>query len=135
MLTKKEKELINYEKLPDDLRLKIDTALSSPDFIVALSYSSQIRALSNEMILRPFTIRGEESIEVTGEGVKEALKEAVTARQNTETALKVLRDLSDLGETFKAIQSRLAPEEQDLTNKQIVTHKDLKGVAFGKTGS
>lgn len=132
MLSVKEKELINYDSLPKELRLKIDAAFENPDLIIAMTYASQIRALSNEMILTPFTIRGEESIEVTGDGVKEALKEAVTARQNTETALKVLRDLAELGETLKTIQSRLTVEEKDLSNKSVVTHKDLKSVAFGK---
>lgn len=135
MLTKEEKKLINYENLPEDLRLKIDAAFESPDLIVALSYASQIRAWSNEMILRPFTIREEVQLSVSDDGVKEALKEAITARQNTETSLKVLKELDELGETLKSIQQRLSPEQKDLTNKAVVTHKDLKGVAFGKTNS
>lgn len=126
MLTEKEKKLINYDTLPEDLRLKIDTAFESPDMIIALSYASQIRALSNEMISNPFTIRGKTSMTDA---------EETNARQNTETALKVLKELDDLGKTLVEIQSRLSPEQKDLSNKPIVTHKDLKSVAFGKTNS
>ena len=120
MLTKEEKKLINYENLPEDLRLKIDAAFESPDLIVALSYASQIRALSNEMILTPFTIRGKTSM---------TDQEESTSRQNTETALKVLKELDSLNEVFKSVQQRLSPEQKDLTNKAVVTHKDLKGVS------
>ncbi len=133
MLTEQEKKELNYENLSPELRIKVDTAFSSPDFIVALAYASQIRALSNEMIENPFTIRGEVKIEVSENGVQEALKEAVTARANTETALKVLRDLDDLSAKLKDIQVRLLPDESEsIKNKSIVTHKDLKKIAFGK---
>ena len=134
MLTVTEKKIINYDNLPDELRIKIDTAFENPDYIVALTYAKQIQALSNEMITNPFTIRGEASIEISERGVQEALKEAVTARQNTETALKVLSQLDDLAEKLKKIQERLNPEEKDALKNDIVTHKQLKKYAFGKTG-
>jgi len=134
MLTISEKKELNYEKLSPDLRLKVDAALQSPDLIVAMALGTQIRAWANEMILKPFTIRGEETIEVTDDGVKEALKEAVTARQNTETALKVVKELEDIAERLRAVQARLSPQDKNLSNKEIVTHNDLKGVAFGGQG-
>lgn len=135
MLTSQEKKEINYDNLSKELKIKIDTAFESPDFIVALAYAKQIQALSNEMINNPFTIRGEATIEVSENGVQEALKEAITARQNTETALKVLSQLDTLAEKLKEIQNNLLPEQNDVLTKSIVTHKDLKRVAFGKTGS
>lgn len=135
MLTAKEKKEINYDNLSPELKIKIDTVFESPDFIVALAYGKQIQALSNEMIDNPFTIRGVASIEVSDNGIAEALKEAVTARQNTETALKVLSQLDELAEKLKDIQGILLPEQREVLNKAIVTHKDLKKVAFGKTGS
>lgn len=135
MLTTKEKKELNYENLSDELRIKIDSVFESPDFIVALAYAKQIMALSNEMIDKPFMIRGEETIEISEKGVQAAIKEAVTARQNTETALKVLSQLDDLAEKLKNIQGRLSPEQRDMLNKNIVTHKDLKKVAFAKNGS
>jgi biotin synthase-related radical SAM superfamily protein len=134
MLTISEKKELNYEKLSPDLKLKIDAAFESPDLIVAIALSAQLRAWANEMILKPFTIRGEETIEVTDDGVKAALKEAVTSRQNTETALKVVKELEEVAERLKVVQARLSPQDKNLSNKEIVTHNDLKGVAFGGQG-
>jgi superfamily II helicase len=132
MLTESEKKELNYHKLSPELKLKIDTAFESPDLIIAIAYSKQIQALTSEMINKPFTIRGEDDIEVSADGVKEALKEAITSRQNTETALKVLNSLLELAENLKKIQARLSPEQQDLSKKEIITHTDIKKVAFGK---
>jgi hypothetical protein len=133
MLTTAEKKELNYEKLSNALRLKIDTAFESPDFIVALTYAKQIHALAHEMIQNPFTIRGESATpEVTEDGIKEALKEAITSRQNTETALKVLSQLDGLGEKLKAIQMNLSTEDNTMLTKAITTTKDLNKIAFGK---
>jgi hypothetical protein len=131
MLTTSEKKEINYDSLSPQLRLKVDAAFESPDFIVAYTYAKQIHALSHEMIEKPFTIRGESTIEVSDEGVKEAIKEAVTSRQNTETALKVLGQLDELSEKLKSIQQNLSTEENNMLNKKIVTAKELRGQAFG----
>lgn len=131
MLTAQEKKELNYEKLNPDLRKKIDAAFTNPDFIVALTYAMQISALSWEMIERPFLIRGEESqLEVSEAGVQKAIKEAVTARQNTETALKVLAQLDSLSEKLKVIQQSLSPDENNQIAKKVTTAKELRNFAI-----
>lgn len=129
MLTDQEKKEINYHKLSPDLRLKIDTAFENPDMIVALAYSSQIKALANEMIENPFTIRGSVDSSIGTEGI-DVEKEDAYARQRTETALKVLDKLDSLADKLRAIQSNLTPEQNDLINKPIVTAKELRNQAF-----
>jgi len=131
MLTKEEKKLINYDRLPETLKDKIDAAFESPDFVVALTYSMQIRALSDEIINRPFTIRGEDVI-VEVDGVK-TVKEEPNSRQNVETAIKVLEKMDSLSEKLKSIQQNLTTEENDVLQKRVATTSDLKSVAFGKS--
>lgn len=135
MLTESEKKELNYDNLTPELKLKIDTAFESPDLIIALAYSSQIQALANEMILDPFTIRGSTEIQLSagGEGV-DIEKQDAQARQRTETALKVLDKLDALGEKLKSVQANLSTEQVNILNKRVVTAKDLKGIALGKTG-
>lgn len=133
MLTEQEKKEINYDNLSIELKLKIDTAFESPDLIIALAYSSQIQALANEMILDPFTIRGDIEISLSegGEGI-DVEKQDAQARQRTETALKVLDKLDGLGDKLKTVQANLSPEQMNVLNKRVVTAKDLKKIAFGK---
>ncbi len=134
MLTSEEKKELNYDKLSDELRLKIDTAFESPDFIIAMAYSSQIKALANEMIENPFTIRGNTEITLSGGGDGiDVEKEDALSRQKTETALKVLDKLDVLGDKLKAVQQNLSAEDVSLLDKKVVTHKELSRHAFGKS--
>lgn len=134
MLTEKEKKELGYDRLSPELRLKIDTAFESPDFLVALAYSKQISALCNEMIEDPFTIRGNVEIQLSagGEGV-DVEKEDALARAKTETALKVLKELDVLADKLKSLQQNLSPEQVSLLNKKIVTASEMKKVAFNGT--
>lgn len=116
MLTEQEKKELNYDKLSKTTKDKIDSAFISPDFIVAQTYYSQIKALSEEIIKNPFTIRG---------GLEEE-----NSRQNVETALKVLSQLDSLNDKLKAIQQTLTIEEVNSLDKSIVTHKDVRNFAL-----
>lgn len=53
-----------------------------------------------------------------------------------ERVFKYFCDVDLMLKTLESIRSKMSPEEiEDVLNKDIVTHKDLKRVAFGKTGS
>lgn len=134
MLTNTEKKELHYDKLSPELRLKIDAAFESPDFIIAMAYASQIQALANEMIDTPFTINGTPDIQLSagGDGV-DVEKADLLARQKTETALKVLDKLDSLGDKLKDIQAKLSIEENNVLNKKVVTTKELNKLAFAKS--
>ena len=111
MLTESEKKELHYNDLSDELRDKIDCAFQSPYLSSALAIHIQKRALELELMQTPFTIRGESTLEVTAEGVANAIKEAVTARANTETALKVSKWLVEVAEDLEKLQSKLTVRE------------------------
>lgn len=113
MLTIQEKVELNYEHLSPELRKKIDAAFSSPHYNAVLALYVQKTALEQEMINNPFTIRGDDSkFEKTEEGVDKAIKEAVTARQNTETAIKVAKWLQEASDDLDKLQAKLTIEEK-----------------------
>lgn len=113
MLTIQEKVELNYENLSPELKKKIDAAFSSPHFNSVLALYVQKTALEQEMINNPFTIRGDDSgFERTEEGIDKAIKESITSRQNTETAIKVAKWLQESADDLEKLQQKLTVEEK-----------------------
>lgn len=137
-LTSQEKKELNYNNLSQGLKRKIDAAFESQYFNTTLALFSQIYASQQELIDTPFTIRGviEQSIGedgvISASDVKDAIKEAVTARANTETALKVSKWLIEATDDLEILQNKLSPEENRQIVKKVTTATDLKKEAFGK---
>ena len=119
MLTDSEKKEINYNKLSDLLKRKIDAAFESPYYNTALALFTQRYTLEQEMIEHPFKIR-----EISGEGEN--------ARQNTETAIKVAKWLTETADDLEVLQNKLSPEENRQIVKKVTTATDLKKEAFGE---
>jgi len=101
ILTKSEiKEL---QKLSPELQEKLKTLIANPFFNTFIALSVQKMALETEMINAPFTIRGEESVQEDEES---------TARQNTETVLKVGKWLPDAAAELEKLQNKLTVQEK-----------------------
>lgn len=112
MLTPEEKTELNYNNLSLSLKEKIDAVFKSPYLNSALALYSLKLALETEMIDSPFTIRGNDgTLEVSEKGISEAIKEAITSRQNVETAIKVAQWLTKATGDLAALQLKLLPEE------------------------
>lgn len=136
-LTPQEKKELNYDNLGSELKRKLDAAFESQHYNTAYALFSQIYTSQMELIDSPFTIRGMVEMSVNSDGiidadsVQKAIKEAVTARQNTETALKVSKWLIEATDDLEILQNKLTPEENRQIVKRVTTAKDLKKEAFG----
>lgn len=117
----------NVKKITDNWT----KVFQNPKYQVLLALSNQLYTWTDEMTETPFTIRGEKQMEVTENGVKEAIKEALTARQNTETALKLAKEMKDIVELIISLQQDLLPEEVKSIEGKVQSARDLRKAAIG----
>lgn len=137
MLTDPEKKELNYDKLSSELRNKIDAAFCSPYFNTVLAIYIQKLTLETEMIETPFTIRGDTDAGMDDgeDGVKKAIREAITSRQNTETALKAAKWLQEAAEDIEKLQAKLMPAEKKEMDKVVIAKaEEIKNEVRRKHG-
>ena len=122
-----ESELKELEVLPKSLQIKLFSVFDlfskvkkSHKLDTYLTLYKQKKAWQKEIDDNPFLIRGSETeIEVSEEGelkqtnLKEVLKEAMTARANVETAMKVIKLLPDLDEQLEKIYIAMTVDEKE----------------------
>ena len=84
----------------------------------------QKRAWQDEIDNSPFLIRGGESeLEVGEDGIvdaskmKDILKEAITSRQNVETAMKIVKLLPELDEALEKMYVKMTTDEKQAVER------------------
>jgi len=90
-----------------------------------LTLYKQKRAWQDEMDNNPFLIRGNETeLEVNEEGIvdsqsaKDVIKEAITSRQNVETAMKIIKLLPDMDEQLDKMYLQMTADEKAIVERQ-----------------
>jgi hypothetical protein len=117
----------NIDKLVD----MWEKVFKNPKYQVTLALTTQLSSWTDEFIDSPFTIRGGKKISVGEGGVSEDGKEALAERQNTETALKLSREMKDLVELIISLQQDLLPDEVKSIEKEVQSARELRKEAIG----
>jgi hypothetical protein len=100
MFTKEE-----LSRIPEDLRPRIEKINSSHYLSAYLSILKQKESWEKEMQENPFTIRAQ--VINDDEGVKES------NRQDSETALKIIKILPELAESLNELYAKLTSQEKE----------------------
>ena len=89
-----------------------------------LTTYKQKKAWQDEIDTNPFLVRGNETeLEVGENGVvdakqmKEVLKEAITSRQNVETAMKLIKLLPELDEQLEKMYIKMTTDEKQAVER------------------
>jgi hypothetical protein len=129
MLT--EEEVKELSKLSPELKKKIidwdilfDRVKKSHLLSTYLTTYKQKKAWQDEIDDNPFLVRGNESeLEVGENGVvdskqmKEVLKEAITSRQNVETAMKIVKLLPELDDQLEKMYVKMTTDEKQAVER------------------
>lgn len=100
MFTKKE-----LERIPSDLRPRIEKINNSHYLSAYLTILKQKEAWEDEIQENPFNIRAQ--VIDDGEGVRES------DRQDSETALKIIKILPELADSLNDLYTKLTSEEKE----------------------
>lgn len=129
MLT--EEEVKELKKLSPEFQKKIvdmdnlfDRVKKSHLLSTYLTTYKQKKAWQDEIDDNPFLVRGNESeLEVGENGVvdakqmKEVLKEAITSRQNVETAMKIVKLLPELDDQLEKMYVKMTTDEKQVVER------------------
>lgn len=118
-----DKELKEISKLSMDLQLKIkdwarlfSIVKKSHALSTYMTIYNQRKAWQDEIDSDPFTIRGtnefDENNQDEGKDVKQIVAEAMTSRQNTETAMKIIKLLPDLDADLEKLYLKMTIDEK-----------------------
>ena len=129
MLT--EEEIKELKKLPTELREKIESIFSNPNFNAWKAVRNQIDAICNELIDAPKII--EEEIDyakyASFDNVDKIIQAiAATSRGKSETALKWMKEMEDLVKAERNLWDKLTPQEKELSVEPTLENisKELK---------
>lgn len=136
--TKEEWTKLESDNPPKDLVKRLvliqKKVFQSPKYDVILALKTQLSAWTSEFIDEPFNVRAIEQMELSEDGIQKAVKEALTSRQNAETALKIAKEMPSLAEIIENLQRDALPEELEEINGKVTkskSAKDLKREALG----
>lgn len=118
-----EKELKELSKVSLDLQLKIKEwarlfgiVKKSHSLSTYMTIYKQRKAWQDEIDNDPFTIRGgtefDEDNQDNSKDVKQIIADAMTARQNTETAMKIIKLLPDLDSDLEKLYIKMTTDEK-----------------------
>jgi len=130
MLTEEEQK--ELKKLSPELQKKIidmdnlfERVKKSHLLGTYLTTYKQKKAWQDEIDNNPFLIRGAESeLEVSEDGVvdqssmKDIVKEAITSRQNVETAMKLIKLLPELDEQLEKMYVKMTVDEKQAVERE-----------------
>lgn len=127
-----EEESKEIKGLSESVRNKIynmaalfEKVKKSHHFSTYMTIYNQKMALQSEMDLSPFLIRGcVEDIEISengivnDSGIKNAIKEALTSRQNVETAMKFMKLLPELDDILERTYIKMTTDEKQKVERE-----------------